>query len=38
MKDLRTGFCREDLLAATGADESAKDTHTLEALEGGRIL
>ena len=34
MKDLCTRFCREELLAATGADESAKDTHSHEALEG----
>ena len=34
MKDLCTRFCREELLAATGADESAKDTHSHETLEG----
>ena len=34
MKDLCTRFCREELLAATGADESVTDTHSHEALEG----
>jgi hypothetical protein len=34
MKDLCTRFCREELLAATGADEYVKDTHSQEALEG----
>jgi hypothetical protein len=34
MKDLCTRFCREELLAATGADESVKDTHSHEAPEG----
>jgi hypothetical protein len=34
MKDLCTRFCRDELLAATGADESVKDTHSREALEG----
>jgi hypothetical protein len=33
MKDLCTRFCREELLAATGADESIKDTHSHEAHE-----
>jgi hypothetical protein len=34
MKYLCTRFCREELLAATGADEPVKDTHGHEALEG----
>jgi hypothetical protein len=34
MKDLCTRFCHEELLAATGADDSVKDTHNYEALEG----
>ena len=34
MKDLCTRFCREELLAATGVDESVKDKHSHEALEG----
>ena len=34
MKDLCTRFCREELLAAIGADESVKDTSSHEALEG----
>ena len=34
MKDLCTRFCREELLAATGADKSVTETHSHEALEG----
>jgi hypothetical protein len=34
MKDLCTRFCREELLAATGADKSVKKTQSQEALEG----